>query len=162
MSRNKDAVCAGICPCASLCPIGEALKVIGVKWKMRIVCTLGYPAKKMSLRESVMRKGVKADSRLSFGEVFFDGSFDKPLTKEAAGKLADALEAVRLAPSAVNKQPWRIVLSENLAHIYEKRNRRNDDGAWDIQIIDMGIALYHFELVLKELGVNGSPIRGSA
>ena len=37
---NNTAVCAGICPCASPCPIGEALKVIGGKWKMRIVCTL--------------------------------------------------------------------------------------------------------------------------
>ena len=120
---------------------------------MPCVSPLGYPAKKMSLRESMMRKGIGADNRFAFGEVFFDGSFDKPLTKDAAGVLADALEAVRLAPSAVNKQPWRVVLSGDKAHFYEKRSRGYDDGAWDIQKIDMGIALCHFELAANELGI---------
>ena len=117
---------------------------------------LGYPAKKMSLRESMMRKGIKADSRLDFGEVFFDGSFEKPLSVEVAGKLANALEAVRLAPSAVNRQPWRVVLCGDKAHFYEKRSRGYDDGMWDIQKIDMGIALCHFELELAECGVHTS------
>ncbi|MBR6050511.1 MAG: nitroreductase [Clostridia bacterium] len=121
---------------------------------MPCVSPLGYPAQKMSLRESMMRKGIKADSRLSFCEVFFDGSFEKPLTEEAAGKLVGAFEAVRLAPSAVNKQPWRIVLCGGKAHFYEKRSRGFDDGEWDIQKIDMGIALSHFELALNELGLN--------
>ena len=119
---------------------------------MPCVSPLGYPAQKMSFRETVMRKGVKAASRVPFEELFFDGSFEKPLTKEAAGKLADALEAVRLAPSAVNKQPWRIVLSEGAAHFYEKRSRGCDDGSWDIQKIDMGIALCHFELSAAACG----------
>lgn len=120
---------------------------------MPCVSPLGYPAKKMSLRESMMRKGIKADDRFAFGEVFFDGAFDKPLTREAAGALVDALEAVRLAPSAVNKQPWRIVLSGNKAHFYEKRSRGYNDGEWDIQKIDMGIALCHFEVAAKENGI---------
>lgn len=120
---------------------------------MPCVSPLGYPAKKMSLRESVMRKGVKADSRFDFGELFFDGSFEKPLTREGAGKLADVLEAVRLAPSAVNKQPWRIVLCGEKSHFYEKQSRGYDNGGWDIQKIDMGIALCHFELAAQALGL---------
>ena len=114
------------------------------------VSPLGYPAKKMSLRETLMRKGIKADSRLGFGELFYDGTFEKPLTAERAGRLLSALEAVRLAPSAVNKQPWRVVLCGNKAHFYEKRNRGYVDGSWDIQRIDMGIALCHFELAARE------------
>ena len=119
---------------------------------MPCVSPLGYPAAKMSLRESMMRRGVKADSRFDFGSLFFEGSFEKPLTREAAGKLADAFEAVRLAPSAVNRQPWRVVLCGNTAHFYEKRER-GMAGAWDIQKIDMGIALSHFELAAAEIGV---------
>ncbi|MBO7399910.1 MAG: nitroreductase, partial [Clostridia bacterium] len=76
-----------------------------------------------------------------------------PLTREAAGVLVDALEAVRLAPSAVNKQPWRVILSGNRAHFYEKRSRGYNDGEWDIQKIDMGIALCHFEVAAKENGI---------
>lgn len=41
MSRNTEgAACTGVCPCASPCPLGESLRVIGGKWKMRIICTL--------------------------------------------------------------------------------------------------------------------------
>ena len=41
MSRNKDgAGCTGVCPCTSPCPIGESLRMIGGKWKLRIICTL--------------------------------------------------------------------------------------------------------------------------
>ncbi|MCQ2511898.1 MAG: nitroreductase family protein, partial [Lachnospiraceae bacterium] len=70
---------------------------------MPCVSPLGYPAKKMSLRENMMRKAVKADKRMSFGELFFDASFDVPLQEEKAGKFAEPLEMLRLAPSAVNK-----------------------------------------------------------
>ena len=100
-----------------------------------------------------MRKGIKADSRLDFGELFFDGSFDKPLTEENAGKIKEALKAVRLAPSAVNKQPWRVIKEGNKVHFYEKRNRGYvSDSDWDLQKIDMGIALCHFSIAAKECG----------
>ncbi|MCR5010069.1 MAG: nitroreductase family protein [Clostridia bacterium] len=120
---------------------------------MPCVSPLGYPAKKMSLRESMMRKGIKADTRMKFWDLFFDGSFDKPLAEEKAGKLAEALEGVRLAPSAVNKQPWRVVVCGDKAHFYEKRSKGyvTPDG-WDVQKIDMGIALCHFDLAAQECG----------
>ncbi len=124
---------------------------------MPCVSPLGYPAKKMSLRESMMRKGIKADTRMKFRDLFFDGSFDKPLAEEKAGKLAEALEGVRLAPSAVNKQPWRVVVCGDKAHFYEKRSKGyvTPDG-WDVQKIDMGIALCHLDLAAQECGLNVS------
>lgn len=124
---------------------------------MPCVSPLGYPAKKMSIRESMMRKGIKADTRLRFEELFFDGTFDMPLAEDKAGKLAEALEGVRLAPSAVNKQPWRVVVCGDKAHFFEKRTRGyvSPDG-WDIQKIDMGIALCHFELAANESGLKVS------
>ncbi len=122
---------------------------------MPCASALGYPAPKMSLRESMMRKGVKADERFPFEELFFDGSFDKPLSKEKAGKWLDALEMVRLAPSAVNKQPWRVVVCDNTVHFYLKRNKgfaRTE--TLDMQMIDVGIALCHFDLTAKENNLN--------
>ena len=124
---------------------------------MPCISPLGYPAKKLSLRETLMRKGVKADSRLAFGELFFDGSFGKPLAEADAGKLDEALEAVRLAPSAVNKQPWRVIICGDKVHFYEKSSRGYvSDNGWDIQKIDMGIALCHFELGAKARGLNAA------
>lgn len=102
-----------------------------------------------------MRKGVKADERLPFEELFFDGSFDTPLSKENAGIWLDALEMVRLAPSAVNKQPWRVVACDNAVHFYLKRSKgfaRNEK--LDMQMIDIGIALCHFDLTAKENNLN--------
>lgn len=122
---------------------------------MPCASALGYPAKKMSLRESMMRKGVKADERLPFEELFFDGSFDTPLSKEKAGKWGQSLEMVRLAPSAVNKQPWRVVVADNAVHFYLKRSKgfaRTEK--LDMQMIDMGIALCHFDLTAKENNLN--------
>ena len=112
---------------------------------------IGYPAKKMSLRESMMRKAIKADERLPFEALFFDGAWDVPLTAAAAGTLSFPLEMVRLAPSAVNKQPWRVIVEKDTVHFYLKRSRGFGNGATlDMQKIDMGIALCHFALAAKE------------
>ena len=121
---------------------------------MPCVSPLGRPAEKMSLRESLMRKGVKADSRMDFEQLFFDGGFDKPLSPQAAGALAEALEAVRLGPSAVNRQPWRVLLREGFAHFYEKRSKGMNSGTGDVQRVDLGIALCHFELAAREGGLS--------
>lgn len=116
---------------------------------------IGYPAKKMSLREGMMRKAIKADERLPFEELFFDGTFERPLTKKASGIWEEVLEMVRLSPSAVNKQPWRVVISGNAAHFYlERSNGFNYTSTLDMQKIDIGIALCHFALTAKEKGLN--------
>lgn len=115
---------------------------------------LGYPSEKMSLKETMMRKAIKADERLPFEKLFFDGSLDTPLLKEKAGVLAHPLEMVRLAPSAVNKQPWRIVVVDHTVHMYLKRSKGFAASAVDMQKIDMGIALCHFDLAAKEAGLN--------
>lgn len=120
---------------------------------MPCITPLGVPAAKMSLRETMMRKGVKADSRLPFEELFFDGGFDKPLSKDSAGELAEVLELVRLAPSAVNKQPWRVVVKQNAVCFFEKKGKGfTAANGWDIQKVDMGIALCHFACGMEEKG----------
>ncbi|MCM1065106.1 MAG: hypothetical protein NC420_11690 [Eubacterium sp.] len=56
---------------------------------MPCMSPLGYPAGKMSVRVRMMRGAIKADSRNAFKTLFFDGTFDLPLTKEKTGKLAE-------------------------------------------------------------------------
>ncbi len=121
---------------------------------MPCMTPIGYPSAKMSIREIMMRKGIKADTRQPFESLFFDGDFTKPLTPEKAGQLAHALEMVRLAPSAVNKQPWRIVCTDHAAHFYLKRAKGFTAGQLDMQMIDMGIALCHFALAAAEDGLS--------
>lgn len=122
---------------------------------MPCMSPLGYTAEKMSAKESLMRKGIKADSRKPFETIFFDGGFHVPLTMEKAGKLANPLKMVQLSPSAVNKQPWRIVITPNAVHFYLKHNKGFiSKAAGDMQKIDMGIALCHFALAAEESNLN--------
>ena len=63
------------------------------------------------------------------------------------------LELVRWAPSAVNKQPWRLVLREGRFHFYLKHDKGYvSEVVGDLQKIDMGIALCHFVLGAKAMG----------
>ena len=117
---------------------------------MPCVSPLGIPSKRKSVREVMMRTAIKADSRLDASQIFFDGAFGKPLAFDAESTLGQTLELVRLAPSAVNKQPWRLVVCKDRVHFYEKHSLNSGSGDWDIQKIDMGIALYHFTLGMPD------------
>jgi len=135
---------------------GAFEKAMGLQDNERMPCAspLGYPAR-MSLKESMMRKAVRADSRDTFETLFFNESFESPLKESEAGALAMPLEMVRWAPSAVNKQPWRVVLRGGAAHFYLRHTKGFvSDAVGDMQKIDMGIALCHFELAAREAGLD--------
>ena len=131
-------------------------KAAGVKdgEMMPCVSPLGYAAKKKSLRETMMRKGVGADNRMPAEKIFFDGSFEKPLSGSGQADIADLIEMVRWAPSAVNKQPWRVVReADSRYHFYEKKDKGYvNEATGDLQKIDVGIALCHFVMGLEEQG----------
>ncbi len=137
----------------------QAAKIKGNE-KMYCASPLGYPAAKMSIIEATMRKGVRADKRKAASELFFERDFSTPF-KTDDKILSDALEAVRIAPSAVNMQPWRIVNDGSAFHFYLSHKKGyNPDGEWDIQKVDMGIALCHFmniaggNLTVENPGIN--------
>ena len=123
---------------------------------MPAVTPLGYAAEKRSIRESMMRRGMKSDSRVPFGKLFFRDNFQNPLNESDAGIWQLPLEMVRLAPSATNKQPWRAVVEKNRVHFYEKKTLGYDkEATGDIQKVDLGIALCHFEIGAEERGIKG-------
>ncbi|MDI6796669.1 MAG: nitroreductase family protein [Desulfatibacillaceae bacterium] len=121
------------------------------------VSPLGYRTKRRSLTDAVARMSVRATSRKPWQELFFDGGFDAPLAEESAGQWIAPLESVRLGPSATNRQPWRIVRNSNGVHFFLQRFPGYDKitKSADMQRIDMGIALCHFELVAREAGLPG-------
>ena len=131
----------------------KAMKV-GENEVLPLASPVGYPAEKKSLRETLMRKALKADERIPFEELFFENNFKTPLSKEKAGVFSEALEMVRLAPSATNKQPWRAVIQGDTVHFYENKTIR-ESSLGDIQKVDIGIALAHFDLTMKEDGCEG-------
>ena len=126
------------------------------------VVSVGYCAKKPRRIESLFRSGGGTDRRLPWEQFFFEGSFGAPLAKESAGEYATPLEMVRLAPSASNRQPWRILKEGNRWHFYLQRTPGYQERRLvklftvaDLQRIDMGIALSHFELMARDLNLDG-------
>jgi nitroreductase len=125
---------------------------VDVKEKEVIACVspVGYPADK-SIREKVVRKFAKADNRKPFDELFFLGKDLKKLNQDHP--YYDLLKAVQVAPSASNKQPWRIVVEEDTFYVYLRRTKGYGNLLkMDIQAVDIGIALSHLVLSLKEDG----------
>lgn len=121
---------------------------------MPVASPVGHPAAKRSIRESLMRKGLKADERIAFEQLFFDGTYGKGLKEEDAGAFSGALEMARWAPSATNRQPWRAVVDGDTVHFFEEQTLK-DSPLGDIQKVDLGIALAHFDLTLREEGIRG-------
>jgi len=125
------------------------------------VVALGYAADKRRWFDSIVRRSAESDSRLPWTKLFFDGTFRTALSVDTSGPFATPLEMVRLGPSASNKQPWRIIRDGTKWHFYLQRKigygKRNTTlfKLADMQRVDMGIAMCHFELTLREMGLSG-------
>ncbi|MBQ8986676.1 MAG: nitroreductase family protein [Lachnospiraceae bacterium] len=120
-----------------------------------IVCPIGYPLQKQTLISSVFRKVGKSDQRKEWSELFFENEFGSPLTTEAAGEYAFPLEMMRLAPSAANRQPWRIVHKDGVFHFYREENPKSK-YPYDLQRLDVGIGACHFHLAAGERALAGT------
>ena len=103
-------------------------------YELSAVITAGYPLERPRLFEKMIRKAIGCNNRRPFNELFFEETWGKPVT--AHSPLEAPLEAVRLAPSSTNSQPWRVVIADDKAHFYYKPTT--------YVMFDMGIALFHF------------------
>jgi len=121
-----------------------------------IITPIGYESEKKSVIDTLTVAVARPTNRKDWGELFFDRDFSKPLKREDAGMFEECFEMVRRAPSASNRQPWRIVRDENTFHFFICRNRGYGNlFNYDIQKLDVGIAMCHFDLTAQGLGVSG-------
>lgn len=126
------------------------------------VISIGYPLDRQALMDRISRTYAGADRRLPWQELFYDGSFSQPLPPHKAGQYQEPLEMVRLAPSASNKQPWRIIHLKDQFHFYLQRTKNYPAAIFnkilrlaDLQSLDLGIAMSHFELSALARGLSG-------
>jgi nitroreductase len=80
---------------------------------------------------------------------------------QGAGAWTEVLEAVRIGPSASNKQQWRLVLdrrgAEALHLVMDEDERYNNMlGEVKLQELDMGIAMRHVEVAARAFGLGGA------
>lgn len=119
------------------------------------ISPIGYATGKKSITESLMRMTMKSDKRKSWDEIFFENSFENPLSKKAANEYARPLEMVRVAPSATNAQPWRVVKKQGSYHFFETHKSNASEDEKMIKKVDLGIALSHFHQTAFEHGLTG-------
>jgi nitroreductase len=119
---------------------------------------VGRAADARRFLDRALRFVANSDNRKPFAELCVEGAPDDPCTELEAGPLREPLEALRLSPSASNKQPWRMWLERDRSrcHLFLLRNPGYGllPGV-DLQRIDMGIAMCHFGLVAAEQGLAG-------
>lgn len=123
-----------------------------------VIIALGYPqVQKLHLIDSVFRTFAKSRTRKPWDQIFFDEDFETPLAQSGAGLYANAFEMLRWAPSASNKQPWRILKKGNEFHfyIYRPLPKNKKIPFSNLPFLDLGIGLSHFELSANELGLKG-------
>lgn len=115
------------------------------------ISPVGYKASNRRLIERIIRKAAQSQNRLSFSVLFKNYNDLTNLEYDLNNPIISALDLVRRGPSASNKQPWRAYLEDNTVHFYIERTPNYPGKAfkYDIQALDMGIALCHFEIGLK-------------
>jgi len=113
---------------------------------IKSIIALGYAKKKTKLSEKVIKAIVSSKKRKSLEELCENG-----VDSSWPDWVKTALETARLAPSAINRQPWRFRVSENEITIYIE----NKSGKKDLKKLDCGIAMLHLEVGALYSGVKG-------
>jgi hypothetical protein len=119
------------------------------------ISPVGIATSSRGLGDRLIRLGAGSKNRLSSSQLFFDKTGTVPLVLEEGHPEASLLESIRLGPSASNNQPWRIVADGNLYRFYlcRKPGYQKAFSKVDIQMLDIGIAMAHFDLVAEENGL---------
>ena len=121
------------------------------------VSPIGLARNNSTVTDKIVRFFVRASKRKPQDQLFFSHSETNVLIPFFSDKtdpvLKQILESVRLAPSASNKQPWRIVIQAENIHLYWDFDKKYNSGikGFNIQALDMGIAVCHFQKAAIEL-----------
>lgn len=112
------------------------------------VVALGYPRtdRRARFHDEAIRRLAAAHQRRPLEALVFLDRWGQPWRPEEADPvLVEVLECARLAPSAVNRQPWRFVIRGQELHL----------ALVDPAPIDGGIVMAHVALAAGELGQKG-------
>ena len=116
---------------------GAKLKTDIENLELVMIMAFGYPAEPLERSYEDFR-------RIELKKlVTIRGAFGKVQRK--------LLEAARLAPSAMNRQPWRFVSSEDRIHLFVKKpGKIGYQMQQDFNLFDAGVALSHMLVTAEE------------
>ena len=121
---------------------------IGSNEKVLSVTPIGYVKEEYSFQEKLMSRMVSSKKRKDLNVL---------LPEQSSHNLEDwqkrALEAARLSPSAINRQPWRFSVGDGYIKVSMDTPK---DTKGISRRLDCGIAMLHLELGAMSSGVKGS------
>ncbi|MFA5605548.1 MAG: nitroreductase family protein, partial [Dehalococcoidales bacterium] len=100
-----------------------------------------------SIKDKVMTGFGRTHKRLPVEKLVTGLSYE-----QSPEWIKDAIEAARLAPSAVNRQPWGFNIEEDGITVFVR------SGGTDFNIsyrLDCGIAMLHIEVAALNAGIGG-------
>ena len=127
--------------------IAASLAQVQEQEKVFAVTPIGYPAEKTSLEEKIMTGFGKTHKRKPLEALVSE------MERKVPAWVKKALEAARLSPSAVNRQPWRFSVTQNSITVSVDTMK---DTYHIPKRIDCGIAMLHIEIAALSYGVKGN------
>ncbi len=125
----------------------EKIKALRDDEHIVAITPIGYATENKVISERLMSGIIKSPKRKSLEEIVI-GNHDNftDWQKQAA-------EAARLAPSTVNRQPWRFEISDNKFIIHDSMNAKKF-GVYSR--LDCGIAMLHLDVVARMNNITGT------
>lgn len=146
-----EATALGLNTCwvAAAFNAGKAANIVEVKENERLmaVTPLGYAMQNTSAKDRVMTGFGRTHKRLPVEQLVIGLSYEKSPDWQK-----NAIQAARLAPSAVNRQPWGFDIKGDTITVYIR------SGGTDFNIsyrLDCGIAMLHIEVAALNAGIRG-------
>jgi nitroreductase len=123
-------------------------------WRVMVLTPIGGVGEQSFVSRS-LRAMAGSSTRKPLEELFFWQRFGTslPLNVLADERMARVLEAARRAPSWMNKQPWRFILTDKEILVYKKKHQEREGK--DYHLLDCGIAMANLHLAAKALGMAG-------
>ena len=115
--------------------------------KIYALSPVGFPDKSFSLSNKLLKAVVRSHKRKPL-----DKLCKKRYNENIEQWKRSALKSARLAPSAINRQPWRFELGNDSIKVYKDNNKSKTDISKNL---DCGIAMLHLEVGAKFAGVKG-------
>ncbi|TDO85878.1 putative nitroreductase [Halanaerobium saccharolyticum] len=117
--------------------------------KLYAISPLGYPEENPTISERILKTVISSKKRMDLDKLIIN----KKDLEEEPEWVKTALKTAHLAPSAVNRQPWRFKLGENSITIQLDTEEKNEERSKNL---DCGIAMLHLEVGSLKAGVSGS------
>ena len=173
--RGEQAILAATSLGLGTCWIGElfaedkirALLDCDARERVIALSPIGYASKSIvdNAVNGLVRRVAGSVKRKPIHEIVFAERYGNPMYSFSGeySRWEKVFNAVRVAPSWANYQPWRFVVSGDSVYtvVVPPRDKQGFEGSqiksgMDYSLLDMGIAMSHFTIACKAEGIKGN------